>query len=77
MRRGYAGFVARQIEREIEHLSALREAPAAEASSKSPWGAIRNAGAKSLSPTPCATWAIANPPPACAARQQFQKMFAE
>jgi len=31
MRRGYAGFVARKIEREIEHLSALREAPVAEA----------------------------------------------
>jgi HEAT repeat protein len=31
MRRGYAGFVARKIEQEIEHLSALREAPAAEA----------------------------------------------
>ena len=31
MRRGYAGFVARKIEREIENLSALRDAPAAEA----------------------------------------------
>jgi HEAT repeat protein len=31
MRRGYAGFVARKIEQEIERLNALRQAPAPEA----------------------------------------------